>query len=79
MGGIKTMNKIPEAIFVVGAKEEKNAIKEAKAMGVKIIALVDTNIDPEGIDFPIPANDDAIGSISLITRYLTREIMENKK
>lgn len=79
MGGIKKMDKIPELMFVVGAKEEKNAIKEANAMGVKIIALVDTNVNPDSIDFPIPANDDAIGSITLITRYLTREIMENKK
>ncbi len=79
MGGIKKMDKIPELMFVVGAKEEKNAIKEAQAMGVRLIALVDTNVDPEGISFPIPANDDAIGSITLITRYLTREIMENKK
>ncbi len=79
MGGIKEMKKLPEAIFIIGAKEEKNALKEAMAAGVKIIALADTNVNPEGMEFPIPANDDAVGSITLLTRYIVREILENKK
>jgi len=79
MGGIKTLTDLPEAIFVVGAKEEKTAIAEANKTGVKVIAIADTNINPKNIDFPIPGNDDAVKSVQLMLRYIAREIMETKK
>lgn len=79
MGGIKTLTELPEAIFVVGAKEEKTAIAEANKTGVKIIAITDTNINPKNIDFPIPGNDDAVKSVQLILQYVTKEILEAKK
>ncbi len=64
--GIKKMNKIPEVIFIIDIKVEKNALREAKKKGVKIVAITDTNVNPEEVDYPIPANDDAIKSIELI-------------
>jgi len=79
MGGIKRLTELPAAIFVVGAKEEGTAISEARKTGVKVIALSDTNIDPDTIDYPIPANDDAVKSVQLILRYVVREIQSNKK
>jgi small subunit ribosomal protein S2 len=66
MGGIKNMTELPAAIFVVDTKEDKLAIEEAKKQGVPVIAMVDTNSDPSQVNFPIPANDDAISSIKLI-------------
>lgn len=63
--GIKFMDKLPEAVIVIDSKVEKNAIKEARTAGVPIIALIDTNCDPDIIDYPIPANDDSLKSISL--------------
>jgi len=79
MGGIKTLTELPEAIFVVGVKEEKTAITEAQKTGVKVMALADTNINPENLNYPIPANDDAVKSVQLILRYVVREIQEAKK
>lgn len=79
MGGIKTLNELPQAILVVGVKEEKTAIAEAKKTGVPIIALADTNIDPGIIDLPIPANDDAVKSVQLLLRHIVKEIQEAKK
>lgn len=79
MGGIKTLTDLPEAIFVVGAKEEKTAIAEANKTGVSVIAIADTNINPKNIDFPIPGNDDAVKSVQLMLQYITREILEAKK
>lgn len=67
IGGIDRLEKIPEAIFVIDAKKEDNAIREARKTGVKVVALADTNADPSVIDYPIPANDDAIKSIDLLT------------
>lgn len=79
MGGIKTLNELPQAIFVVGVKEEKTAIAEAKKTGIPVIALADTNINPEELDYPIPANDDAVKSVQLMLKYVAREIQEAKK
>lgn len=79
MGGLRDMKELPDAIFVVGMKEEKIALTEANKSGVKIIALVDTNVDPKNIDFPIPANDDAVKSIKLILSYIIREMREASK
>ena len=65
-GGIADLKEIPEALFVVDCKREKAAIQEAKMKGVKVFAIVDSNCDPEGVDYVIPANDDAVRSIKLI-------------
>ena len=70
VGGIKDMKGLPDAIFVVDVKYEKIAVLEAKKMGIPVIGLVDTNSDPDGIDTIIPANDDAIRSIRLITKVI---------
>ena len=70
VGGIKDMKGLPDAIFVIDVKYEKIAVLEAQKMGIPIIALVDTNSDPDGIDVIIPGNDDAIRSIRLITKVV---------
>ncbi len=71
VGGIKDMKGLPDAIFVVDVKYEKIAVLEAKKMGIPVIGIVDTNSDPDGIDAVIPANDDAIRSIRLITKVIS--------
>lgn len=75
-GGIETMTRLPGAIFVVDIKKEHLAIKEAKILGIPVIAIVDTNTDPDLIDFPIPANDDSVKTIELITKVITDAIIE---
>ena len=70
VGGIKDMKGLPDALFVVDVNYEKIAVTEAKKMGIPIIALVDTNSNPEGLDYVIPGNDDAIRSIKLITKVI---------
>ena len=70
VGGIKDMKGLPDALFVIDVKYEKIAVLEAKKMGIPVIALVDTNSDPDGIDTVIPGNDDAIRSIRLITKVI---------
>ena len=70
VGGIKDMKGLPDALFVIEVKYEKIAVLEAQKMGIPIIALVDTNSDPDGIDVIIPGNDDAIRSIRLITKVI---------
>lgn len=78
-GGIKDMSEQPAAIVVVDANEDGNAIKEAKNLGIPVFAIVDTNVDPTGIDYVIPANDDAIKSTQLILDYITAAIKEGRK
>ena len=78
-GGIKNMSEQPAAIVVVDANEDGNAIKEAKNLGTPVFAIVDTNVDPTGIDYVIPANDDAIKSTQLILDYITAAIKEGRK
>lgn len=70
-GGIKNMGKLPDAIFVVDTKKHRIAIHEAGLMDIPVIAIVDTNTDPEAVDIPIPGNDDAIKSIEIITQVVT--------
>ncbi|HDS08901.1 MAG TPA: 30S ribosomal protein S2 [Firmicutes bacterium] len=74
--GLKDMRRIPDVIFVIDVKKEKNAIYEARKLGLDIIAICDTNADPDLIDYPIPGNDDAIRSIKLITSKLANAIIE---
>lgn len=80
-GGIKEMTEQPAAIIVVDAMQDKNAIKEAKALNIPIFAITDTNVDPTGIDYCIPANDDAIKSVQLLLDYFVAAIKagEQKK
>ncbi len=77
--GVINMEKMPEALFVVDAKKEAIAVKEAIKLSIPIVAIVDTNSDPDIIDHPIPANDDAMRSIKLITELVTEGIVEGKK
>lgn len=74
--GLKNMGRLPGALFVVDAKKEKIAIQEANKLGIPVVAIVDTNADPDVITVPIPGNDDAIRSVSLITRALCDTIRE---
>lgn len=76
--GIREMRKLPKALFIVDSSKEKNAIREAKKLGIVTVAIVDTNADPEDVDFPIPANDDAIKSIRYITSLVAETIIKNK-
>jgi len=76
LSGIKTMNKLPGAVFIIDPKKEAIALKEARKLGIKVIGMVDTNCDPDGIDFLIPANDDAIRSIRLVTATMADAIIE---
>ena len=78
-GGIKDMTEQPAAVLVVDAIQDKNAIREAKALHIPVFAICDTNVDPTGIDYIIPANDDAVKSVSLILDYFTEAIKEGKK
>ena len=74
--GIKNMSRLPGALFVVDAKKERNAIAEANKLGIPVVAIVDTNADPDLITVPIPGNDDAIRSVSLITKALVDIVAE---
>ena len=77
--GIVDMKKMPGALFIVDSKKESIAVKEAKKLSIPIVAIIDTNADPDVIDYPIPANDDAMRSIKLITGLITESIIEGKK
>ena len=76
LGGIENLPRIPAALFLVDIMHEHIALAEAKKLGLKTIAMVDTNSDPTSVDFPIPANDDATKSILLVTSYLVEQIKE---
>ena len=78
-GGIKTMTELPAAIFIVDTKKEANAVKEAKKLGIPVIAIVDTNCDPDDADYIIPGNDDAIRAIKLISSVLADAVIEGKQ
>ena len=76
LGGIKDMTRIPDAIFVVDPKKEAICVKEAKALGIKLIGIVDTNCDPEELDCVIPGNDDAIRAVKLIVSKMADAVIE---
>jgi len=78
-GGIETMTRLPGALFIVDIKKEHIAVKEAKILGIPVIALVDTNCDPDVVDFPIPANDDSVKTIELITKIMADAVLEGTK
>ncbi len=76
LGGIKEMKDLPGALFVIDTRKEAIAIAEARRMGIPIVAVVDTNCDPTGIDYPIPGNDDAIRAITLFTQIISKAVIE---
>jgi small subunit ribosomal protein S2 len=76
LGGVKNMQRVPDAMFVIDLKTEEIAVKEARRLRIPIIGLVDTNCDPDGIDFVVPGNDDAIRSCSLITQAIGQVVSE---
>ena len=79
LGGIKDMEKLPDMLFIVDTKKEHIAVKEAKALNIPIVALIDTNCDPEPIDYVIPGNDDAIRAVSLIAGAIANAVIEAKE
>ena len=78
-GGITTMPGLPAAVFIVDPKKEKNAVLEAKKLGIPVVAIVDTNCDPDDADYIIPGNDDAIRAIKLIASVLADAVVEGKQ
>ncbi|MFT5169709.1 MAG: small subunit ribosomal protein S2, partial [Candidatus Omnitrophota bacterium] len=78
-GGVREMKSMPEAVFMVDPKREDIAVCEANKLGIPIIAIVDTNCDPEHINFPVPGNDDALKSIRLITSLITDSVVEGRE
>ena len=79
MGGITGMKKQPAAMFVVDPRKEKNAVAEAKKLGIPVVAIVDTNCDPDEIDYVIPGNDDAIRAVKLIAAEMANAVLEGKQ
>jgi small subunit ribosomal protein S2 len=78
LGGIKTMRKVPDIVVIVDQKREYNAVQECQKLSIPIVSLLDTNCDPDVVDIPIPANDDAIRSIKLIVGKLADAIYEGR-
>ncbi|MBO4359272.1 MAG: 30S ribosomal protein S2 [Eubacteriaceae bacterium] len=79
LGGIKNMKELPKAMFVIDPKKEKIAILEAKKLGIPVVAVVDTNCDPDDADYPIPGNDDAIRAVALLTSAASNAILEGRQ
>ncbi len=79
LGGVKEMNRLPDAIFIVDTRAEHNAVSEAKKLGIPVVAIVDTNCDPDDADYIIPGNDDAIRAIKLITSLLADAVIEGRQ
>lgn len=79
LGGIKDMKGVPQVIFVIDPRKEKIAIREAKILGIPVVGVVDTNCDPEEVDFPIPGNDDAIRAVKLLTETIANAVIEAKQ
>ncbi|MGV3525266.1 MAG: 30S ribosomal protein S2 [Candidatus Sericytochromatia bacterium] len=78
LGGLMNMKKLPDAIFVVDPKKEYIAVEEARKLGIPIVGIVDTNCDPDLIDYPIPANDDAIKAVRLISSLMADAVLEGR-
>lgn len=79
LGGIKEMKKLPAALFIVDPRKERIAVAEAKKLGIPIVAIVDTNCDPDEIDYVIPGNDDAIRAVKLIASVMANAVLEAKQ
>jgi small subunit ribosomal protein S2 len=76
LGGIQDLERLPDAVFVIDTKKEHIAVNEARKLGIPVIAIVDTNCDPDEVDFPIPGNDDAIRAVSLVARVVADALAE---
>ncbi|MBW8486024.1 30S ribosomal protein S2 [Actinomadura parmotrematis] len=76
LGGIRDMAKVPSAVWIVDTKKEHIAVNEAKKLGIPVVAILDTNCDPDEVDYPIPGNDDAIRSVSLLTRVVADAVAD---
>ena len=76
LGGIKNMKGLPSAVFIVDPRKEHNAVLEAKKLGIPVVAIVDTNCDPDDADYVIPGNDDAIRAIRLISSVIADAVLE---
>ena len=79
LGGIQDMNKLPGALFIVDPRKEKIAVSEAKKLGIPVVAIVDTNCDPDDVDYVIPGNDDAIRAVKLISQTMADAIIEGRQ
>jgi small subunit ribosomal protein S2 len=79
LGGIKNMHKLPGALFVVDPRKERIAVQEAKILGIPVVAIVDTNCDPDEVDYVIPGNDDAIRAVKLLTATMADAVLEGKQ
>ncbi len=78
LGGIKAMRKLPDAVFVIDPKQEEIAVKEARKLGIPVVAVIDTNCDPDMIDYKVPGNDDAIRAIRLFCAAIAEAVIEGK-
>ncbi len=78
LNGLRSMNRLPECLFIVDPGKERNAVREAKRLGITTVALIDTDSDPSDIDLPIPGNDDGIRSVELIMRHLADAVIAGK-
>ena len=78
LNGMRTMNRLPECMVIIDPRKERNAIREARKLGITTIALIDTDCDPDTIDLPIPGNDDSIRSIELVVRLLADAVLAGK-
>ena len=79
LGGVKTMDRLPGALFIVDPRKEKIAVAEAKKLHIPIVAIVDTNCDPDDIDYIIPGNDDAIRAVKLISGAMANAYLEGRQ
>ncbi|MFA6427998.1 MAG: 30S ribosomal protein S2 [Candidatus Buchananbacteria bacterium] len=79
LSGLTTLNKLPQAVFILDLKKDKTALNEARKKKIPVIAICDTNVNPDLVDYPIPANDDAVKAIALITNYLALAVNEGKQ
>ena len=79
LGGVKDMKKLPGALFIVDTRKERNAIAEAHKLGIPVVAIADTNCDPDEVDYVIPGNDDAIRAIRLIAATVANAVTEGKQ
>lgn len=76
--GLRKMDRLPECLIIVDPNKEKNAVREARKLGITTVALIDTDCDPDDVDLPIPGNDDSMRSIEIVIRYLTDAILEGR-
>ncbi len=79
VGGLTALNKLPDALFIWDIKEEETAVKEAQQKNIPIIAICDTNVNPDEVNYPIPANDDATKTIKLVLEFVKEALLEGKK